>query len=297
MEKRAAAVGRRADNAERRMQDFRNKTAVITGAASGIGLALAQRAAREGMRLVLADINEAQLAEAAKTLSVPADDLCTRRVDVSREEELAALADEAFRRYGAVHLLCNNAGVGLTRLAWELSSADWEWILGVNLRSVAHAVRHFVPRMLAQEGESHIVNTASVAGLLSTPGMAAYNASKHGVVTLSETLYAELAERKARIGVSVLCPAWVPTAIHTSARNRQARYGEAAPPSAASAAYEARMSGAVKSGRLTADDMAGATFDAVKENRFYIIPHARIKQAIRLRMEDILDDRNPTPLG
>ncbi|MBI4987761.1 MAG: SDR family NAD(P)-dependent oxidoreductase [Rhodocyclales bacterium] len=278
------------------MREFKDRTAVITGAASGIGLALAQRAAREGMRLVLADIDEAKLAEAAKTLPVAADALCTRRVDVSREEDIAALADEAFGRFGGVHLLCNNAGVGLTRLAWELTSADWEWILGVNLWSVVHAIHHFVPRMLAQDGESHVVNTASVAGLLSTPAMAAYNVSKHGVVTLSETLYTELAAQKAKIGVSVLCPAWVPTAIHTSERNRPQRFGAAAPPSAASAAYQERMSQAVKSGRLTADDMASAVFDAVAANRFYVIPHSRIKQAVRLRMEDILEDRNPTPL-
>jgi len=278
------------------MREFKDRTAVITGAASGIGLALAQRAAREGMRLVLADIDEAKLAEAAKTLPVAADALCTRRADVSREEDIAALADTAFDRFDGVHLLCNNAGVGLTRLAWELTTADWEWVLGVNLWSVVHAVRHFVPRMLAQDGESHIVNTASVAGLLSTPAMAAYNVSKHGVVTLSETLYAELAEQKAKIGVSVLCPAWVPTAIHTSERNRPQRFGEAAPPSAASAAYQERMSQAVKSGRLTADDMANAVFDAVAANRFYVVPHSRIKQAVRLRMEDILEDRNPTPL-
>lgn len=278
------------------MHDLKGKTAVITGAASGIGLALAQRAAREGMRLVLADIDEARLAEAATTLPVAADALVTRRVDVSREEDIAALADAAFGRFGAVHLLCNNAGVGLTRLSWELSTADWEWILGVNLWSVVHAVHYFVPRMLAQEDESHVVNTASVAGLLSTPAMAAYNVSKHGVVTLSETLYTELRAQQAKIGVSVLCPAWVPTAIHTSERNRPQRFGEAAPPSAASAAYQERMGQAVKSGRLTADDMASAVFDAVAANRFYVIPHSRIKQAVRLRMEDILEDRNPTPL-
>jgi NAD(P)-dependent dehydrogenase (short-subunit alcohol dehydrogenase family) len=275
---------------------LKGKTAVITGAASGIGLALAQRAAREGMRLVLADIDGAKLAEAAKTLPVAADALVTRRVDVSREEDIAALADAAYARFGAVHLLCNYAGVGLTRLAWELTTADWEWILGVNLWSVVHAVHYFVPRMLQQAEESHIVNTASVAGLLSTPAMAAYNVSKHGVVTLSETLYAELRAQQTKVGVSVLCPAWVPTAIHTSERNRPERFGAAAPPSAASAAYHARMDQAVKSGRLTADDMATAVFDAVAADRFYVIPHARIKQAVRLRMEDILEDRNPTPL-
>jgi len=278
------------------MHDLKGRTAVITGAASGIGFALAQRAAREGMRLVLADIDEAKLAEAARTLPRAADALVIRRVDVSREADIAALADTAFACFGAVHLLCNNAGVGLTRLAWEMSTADWEWVLGVNLWSVVHAIHHFVPRMLAQADESRIVNTASVAGLLSTPAMAAYNVSKHGVVTLSETLYAELKAQQAKIGVSVLCPAWVPTAIQTSERNRPERFGTAAPPSAASAAYHARMDQAVKSGRLTADDMAGAVFDAVAAGRFYVIPHTRIKQAVRLRMEDILEDRNPTPL-
>ena len=278
------------------MREFNGRTAVITGAASGIGLALARRAAREGMRLVLADIDEAKLAEAARSLPVAADALVTRRVDVSREEDIAALADAAFSHFGGVHLLCNNAGVGLTRLSWELTTADWEWILGVNLWSVVHAIHHFVPRMLQQAEESRIVNTASVAGLLSTPAMSAYNVSKHGVVTLSETLYAELRAQQAKIGVSVLCPAWVPTAIHTSERNRPERFGAAAPPSAASAAYHARMDQAVKSGRLTAGDMASAVFDAVAADRFYVIPHTRIKQAVRLRMEDILEDRNPTPL-
>ncbi|MBE7421831.1 MAG: SDR family NAD(P)-dependent oxidoreductase [Zoogloeaceae bacterium] len=278
------------------MHDLENRTAVITGAASGIGLALAQRAAREGMRLMLADIDEARLAAAAQALPLAAEAMYTMRVDVSREADIAALADAAFARFGAVHLLCNNAGVGLTRLAWEMSAADWEWVLGVNLWSVVHALRHFVPRMLQQAEESRIVNTASAAGLLSTPAMAAYNVSKHGVVTLSETLYAELKAQQAKVGVSLLCPAWVPTAIHTSERNRPERFGTAAPPSAASAACHARMGQAVKSGRLTADDMANAVFDAVAADRFYVIPHARIKQAVRLRMEDILEDRNPTPL-
>lgn len=278
------------------MREFKNKTAVITGAASGIGLALARRAAGEGMRLVLADIDEEKLAEVAKSLPLHADALCTRRTDVSREEDIAALADEAYGRFGAVHLLCNNAGVGLTRLAWEHTAADWEWILGVNLWSMVHAIHHFVPRMLVQDDESHVVSTASVAGLLSTPGMAAYNVSKHGVVTLSETLYTELQAQQARIGVSVLCPAWVPTAIHTSERNRPERFGTAMPPSVASAAYQERMAQAVQSGRLNADDMASAVFEAVAVKRFYIIPHRRIKQAVRLRMEDILEDRNPTPL-
>ena len=279
------------------MKQFRDRTAVITGAASGIGLELARRAAAEGMRLVLADIEYEKLEQAAATLDLPADRLLLQKTDVSREADIAALAGAAFARFGGVHLLCNNAGVGLTRVTWEHSTTDWEWVLGVNLWSVIHGIGHFLPKMLEAGDEGHIVNTSSVAGLLSTPGMAAYNVSKHGVVTLSETLYGELAATKARVGVSVLCPAWVPTGIHQSSRNRQDRFGSAAPAAGLSAVYEDRMAQAVTAGRLTAADMAGAVFDAVGEGRFYVIPHRKINNAIRLRMDDIMNLNNPTPLA
>ncbi|MCX7156610.1 MAG: SDR family NAD(P)-dependent oxidoreductase [Rhodocyclales bacterium] len=279
------------------MKQFRDRTAVITGAASGIGLELARRAAAEGMNLVLADIEATRLDAAAATLGLPAERLLLQRTDVSQESQVAALADAAFARFGGVHLLCNNAGVGLTRVTWELSTADWEWVLGVDLWSVIHGVQHFVPRMLKQAEGGHVVNTSSVAGLLSTPGMAAYNVAKHGVVTLSETLYGELRAAKANIGVSLLCPAWVPTAIHESARNRPDRFGEAKPAAGLSAAYDERMDQAVKSGRLTATDMANEVFTAVMEDRFYVIPHRKINNAIQLRMDDIMNLRNPTPLG
>jgi NAD(P)-dependent dehydrogenase (short-subunit alcohol dehydrogenase family) len=279
------------------MKQFRDRTAVITGAASGIGLELARRAAAEGMNLVLADIEHGKLEAAAATLGLPADRVLLQKTDVSREAEVAALADAAFARFGGVHLLCNNAGVGLTRVAWELTTADWEWVLGVDLWSVIHGVQHFVPRMLKQAEGGHVVNTSSVAGLLSTPGMAAYNVAKHGVVTLSETLYGELRAAGANIGVSLLCPAWVPTAIHESARNRPDRFGAAKPAAGLSAAYEERMASAVKSGRLTAADMASEVFAAVMEDRFYVIPHRKINNAIQLRMDDIMNLRNPTPLS
>ena len=279
------------------MKQFRDRSAVITGAASGIGLELARRAAAEGMNLVLADIEHDKLAAAAATLNLPAARLLLQKTDVSREDEVAALADAAFARFGGVHLLCNNAGVGLTRVSWELTTADWNWVLGVDLWSVIHGVQHFVPRMLKQAEGGHVVNTSSVAGLLSTPGMAAYNVAKHGVVTLSETLYGELLAAKARIGVSLLCPAWVPTAIHESGRNRQQRFGEVKPAEGLSASYEQRMASAVKSGRLTAADMANEVFAAVAEDRFYVIPHRKINHAIQLRMDDIMQLRNPTQLG
>ena len=279
------------------MKEFQGRTAVITGAASGIGLELTKRALAEGMNVVMADIEQDKLAAAAQALGVDAARILTRRTDVSREEEIAALADAAFTRFGGVHLLCNNAGVGLTRVTWEHTTADWSWVLGVDLFSVIYGIQHFVPRMLAQGDEGHVVNTASAAGLTSTPGMAAYNIAKHGVVTLSETMYGELLAAKAKVGVSVLCPAWVPTAIHDSARNRQEHFGQPKPADPLSAAYHERMGKAVKSGRLTATDMASEVFAAVQENRFYIIPHRKLNNAIQLRMEDIMNLRNPTQLG
>lgn len=275
------------------MQELRDRTAVITGAASGIGRALAARAAREGMRLVLADVDAARLEATARELGVAADRVATRVVDVSRDDEVRRLADLAWERFGAVHLLCNNAGVGLGRVTWEHTLADWEWILGVDLWSVIHGVRHFLPRMMAQDADSRIVNTASVAGLLSTPGMAAYNVAKHGVVALSETLHKELAEARSRVGVSVLCPFFVPTGIADSERVRPAHLAGTAP-GAASAAYADKVAAAVASGPMTAADMADAVFAALAERRFYVIPFRRINGAIRVRFEDILEQRDPT---
>ncbi len=279
------------------MKQFTDRTAVITGAASGIGLELARRAAAEDMNLVLADIEFDKLETAAAALHLPNERVLLRKTDVSQEAEIAALADAAFSRFDGVHLLCNNAGVALTRVTWEHTSADWQWVLGVNLWSVIHGVQHFLPRMLTQEAPGHIVNTASAAGLLSTPGMSAYNVSKHGVVTLSETLCGELAAAQANVGVSVLCPAWVPTGIKDSARARQDRFASSDQVSAQSAAYTQRMDQAVDAGKLSAADMANAVFEAVAQDRFYVIPHRRINQAIELRMNDILNQRNPTQLG
>ena len=264
------------------------QTAVITGAASGLGLAFARRAASQGMRLVLADIDAKALAKAVESLHQPVHDVIQLCVDVSIASDIERMADEAFERFGGVHLLFNNAGVGLNRRAWEFSEADWNWVMGVNVDSIAHALRAFVPRMIAQESPSWIVNTASAAGLVSTPGMAAYNASKHGVVTISETLREDLAATCKHVGVSVLCPAWVPTRIKEAERGRPDRFGAPSPQSEEMRALSEATAKAVAAGRLSADDIARVVFEAVEAKRFYIIPHGKLAGVIRQRFEAIL---------
>lgn len=279
------------------MKTFTEKTAVITGAASGIGLALARRAAAQGMNLVLADIDEAALHDAAQSLALPPGRILTAPADVRHAAEIKALADAAYDRFGAVHLLCNNAGVALGRVTWEHTAEDWAWVLGVNLWSVIHGIAEFLPRMQAAGDTAHIVNTASAAGLTSFPGMAAYNVSKHGVVTLSETLYQELQMTRSPIGLSLLCPAWVPTGIARADRNRPADAGTTKPVEGISAVINQRIGRAIATGTLSADDMASETFKAIEEDRFYIIPHRNINVAIEARMNDILAQRNPSLPG
>ena len=274
-----------------------SQTAVITGAASGIGLALAKHAASLGMNLVLADIDQTALNSAIESLNVPTERVLTVRTDVRHAAEIKALADAAYTRFGSVHLLCNNAGVALGRVTWEHTQADWEWVLGVNLWSVIYGIAEFLPRMQAAGVEAHVVNTASAAGLLSNPGMAAYNVSKHGVVTLSETLYLELQMTRSPVGVSVLCPAWVPTGIGRSDRNRPADAGLTQPVEGISAVINQRIGKAIASGQLSANDMAGETFKAIAEKRFYVIPHRNINIPIEARMNDILAQRNPSLPG
>jgi NAD(P)-dependent dehydrogenase (short-subunit alcohol dehydrogenase family) len=260
------------------------KVAVVTGAASGLGRAMARAFAAEGMRVALADVDEKGLAGArdeigdAKSFSM--------RVDVSRAAEVDAFAERTASELGGIHLVCNNAGVAVSGAAWENSEAEWQWILGVNLWGVVHGVRAFAPRLIAQN-EGHIVNTASVAGLISPPGMGAYCVSKHAVVTLSESLYQDLRERSSAVGVSVLCPAYVPTRIADS------QPPEPVMKSKERLAKEAQLKKAVAAGKLSADDVARAVVAAVKENRFYILTHPAIKGAIRARMEDVLEERAP----
>jgi NAD(P)-dependent dehydrogenase (short-subunit alcohol dehydrogenase family) len=212
------------------MREFTGKVAVITGAASGIGRGLAQRCVEEGMRVVLADIEAPALAQAEAELRGAGATVLAVPTDVAQARAVEALAERTMQTFGAVHLLCNNAGVGAGGSIWESSLDDWEWVLGVNLWGVIHGVRSFVPLMLAQDTACHVVNTASIAGLLSYHPSASYQVTKHAAVALSEHLYHSLAERQAKIGVSVLCPGWVRTRILESARNRPAARRGAAPP-------------------------------------------------------------------
>lgn len=278
------------------MQDMNGKVAVVTGAAEGIGKAIARRAAAEGMRLVLADIDARALASLAEEFAAAGVEALAVRTDVSDPAQVDALADAAFERFGAVHLLVNNAGVAVAKSVWETTPEDWQWVMGVNLYGVTNGLRAFVPRMLAGGEAGHIVNTASVAGLLSMPALAAYNASKFAVVTVSEGLYHDLALRDAPIGVSVLCPSWVKTRIIESGRNRSGGdQGGAAETSAHSRKIGQAVFQAVQAG-IAPEDVSEAVFAAVRTGRFYILTHPDSRTGVKIRMEDIVHDRRPTAL-
>ena len=278
------------------MKEFQGKVAVVTGAASGIGRALAERCAQEGMRVVLAGINEQTLLQACQELKAEGASVLAIQTDVAKAGDVEALAQKAFDTYGAVHLLFNNAGVGAGTMIWESTLADWEWTIGVNLWGVIHGIRAFVPRMLEQDTEGHIVNTASIAGLTSGPGLGIYKVTKYGVVTLSETLYHELALRGAKIKTSVLCPGFVKTRIMDGARNRPARLQndpaevKMGPESVALIQF---MLQAVEAG-MPPQQVADIVFQAIRDETFYILTHPESKEEIRVRMEDMLQERNPT---
>jgi NAD(P)-dependent dehydrogenase (short-subunit alcohol dehydrogenase family) len=280
------------------MKSFHGRTAVITGAASGFGLETARLAAREGMNLVMADVQADALQRAAEEIAGLGAAVLPFRLDVSKAAEVEALGAATFERFGAPHLVFNNAGVGAGGLIWEHSARDWEWVLGVNVMGVAHGVRVFTPAMLAAAKadaayEGHIVNTASMAGLLNPPNMGVYNVSKHAVVSLSETLYQDLSLVTDQVTASVLCPYFVPTGIHQSHRNRPAEAGDAKPTRSQRVA-QAMVSKAVSSGRVTAAQVAGLVFDALRDRRFYIYSHPKALGAVQTRLEDVMQARNPT---
>ncbi len=279
------------------MNTFQGKVAVVTGAASGIGRGLAERCVQEGMKVVLADVEAQALLQTKQELAAQGAQILALQTDVSQAAEVERLAQEAFKTYGAVHLLFNNAGVGAGKSTWESTLADWEWVLGVNLYGVIHGIRSFVPRMLESGAEGYIVNTASVAGLTSSPGLGVYMASKHAVVSLTETLYHELTLIEANIGVSVLCPGFVQTRIQDAERNRPTHLQNA--PDEQKFSQEEQEGGeflkrAIQKGMSPAIQ-AEAVFEAIREKRFYIYP-SEFKRGIQTRMEDILQQRNPTLL-
>jgi NAD(P)-dependent dehydrogenase (short-subunit alcohol dehydrogenase family) len=279
------------------MQDFTGKVAVITGGAEGIGKAIAERAAKAGMKLVLADIDARRLDATVAQFTDRGVEAVGLETDVSREDQVNALAALAFERFGNVHLLVNNAGVGHNRPVWETTQADWDWVMGVNLYGVINGLRSFIPTMLARGEAGHIVNTASMAGLTSQPGLAIYNASKHAVVTVSEGLHHDLSLRQAKLGVSVLCPAWVKTRIHLSERNRPGQAQAVAPALDPVADKVGRaIMNAVENG-IPVEAVADCVFDAVADNRFYILTHPAYKGAVKIRLEDILEERPPTLLS
>jgi NAD(P)-dependent dehydrogenase (short-subunit alcohol dehydrogenase family) len=280
------------------MKHFAGRTAVITGAGSGFGLETARMAARQGMNVVMADVQADALGRAVAEIAALGAAVLPFRLDVSRAVEVEALGEATFARFGVPHLVFNNAGVGSGGLIWEHSLADWEWVIGVNVMGVAHGVRVFTPRMLEAAKadpayEGHIVNTASMAGLLNPPNMGVYNVSKHAVVSLSETLYQDLSLVTDQVTASVLCPYFVATGIHQSHRNRP---GEAPQdkPTRSQRVAQAMVSKAVESGKVTAAQVAGLVFDALRERRFYIYSHPKALGAVQTRLEDIMLARNPT---
>ena len=279
------------------IENFKGKTAVLTGAGSGFGLECARIGAQLGMNLVLVDVQQDALDKAEQEMTAQGVQVLARKVDVSNAAEMQALADAVKARFGAPHFVFNNAGVGSGGLVWENSLADWEWVLGVNVWGVVHGVRLFTPMMLeaAQKDPSyqgHIVNTASMAGLLTAPNMGIYNVSKHAVVALTETLYQDLKLVTDQISASVLCPYFVPTGITQSQRNRPAALAEDKP-TQSQLIGQAMSDKAVSSGKVSASEVAQKVFDAVASGQFYVYSHPQALGNVQSRMEAIVQGINP----
>lgn len=281
------------------MENFKGQVAVITGAASGFGREFALVGAHLGMKLVLADVEMEKLLALQSSLQQQGAEVLALQCDVSQAQQVQALADATLTRFGAVHLLFNNAGVGAGGLVWESTAADWDWLLGVNLFGVIHGVRIFTPLMLAcakqnPDYQGHIVNTASIAGLQNAPTMGIYNVSKHAVVSLTETLYQDLQLIEAPIGVSLLCPYFVATGIDQSARNRPPRMQNDSAMTKSQKLAQAFSEKAVAAGKITAAQVAEQTFEAIRQNQFYIYSETDALAGAQVRMQDLLQQRNPS---
>jgi NAD(P)-dependent dehydrogenase (short-subunit alcohol dehydrogenase family) len=277
------------------VRDLNGKVAVVTGAASGIGRALAQRFGEEGMKLVLADVETGTLERAARELSAAGCEARPVPTDVSDPAAVEALARSALDAFGAVHVVCNNAGVFAGGLCWEMPLSDYEWVLGVNLWGVVHGIRTFVPILLRQDEEGHVVNTASMAALVSGQLSAPYTLSKHAVLSLSETLYHELTQRGAKVGVSALCPELVATRIGEAGRNRPAHLGREPGASPERDMVEGAIRALTPRG-APPSLMADRVVDAIRERRFYVLAEGDDlwRKACETRLDDIRAGRNPT---
>lgn len=278
------------------MKDFKGQVAVVTGAASGIGKGLAERCVSEGLKVVLADVEAGRLAQVEQSLRATGGDVIAVVTDVSNKDAIDNLATVTIERFGAVHLLFNNAGVGAGGRAWECTQKDWEWTLGVNLWGVIHAINTFVPIMLKQDANCHIINTASIEGLWARPGHVPYQVSKHGVVTLSEVLYQDLKFAGARIGVTVVCPGAVDTDIIDSWRNRpDALKNDTPRVQPLTRETLARVEGLRKSFRegMTPAECAELVFTAIRDEALYLVTHPRLLNIVRDRMDNIVNQRNP----
>jgi NAD(P)-dependent dehydrogenase (short-subunit alcohol dehydrogenase family) len=270
------------------MKEFENKIAVITGAASGIGKALAEHCISKRMKVVLADIEEGALAQTVQELNKVGGTILSVKTDVSQENDIKLLAEKVIDHFGSVHLLFNNAGVGIDKEVLESTVADWKWLLGVNLWSMIYSIRNFVPMMLRQDTECHIINTASIAGLISGPGMGVYKVTKYGIISVSETLYHELVQMGSKIKVSVLCPGSVNTRIIESSRNRPVELRNAPcddRPESPQAIRDVKMG-------LSPKHIAEITFQGIISEKFYIFTHPETRQLIQERMESIMQDLN-----
>jgi NADP-dependent 3-hydroxy acid dehydrogenase YdfG len=277
------------------MKAFRGKVAVITGAASGIGRAIARCCASEGMKIVLADIEEEALKETETEIKYNGMDVLSVVTDVSKIGNIETLAQKTMETFGAVHLLFNNAGVGAGSTTWETTLKEWEWTLDVNLWGVIHGIQVFVPIMLEQDAESHIVNTSSIAGLLPYQAGAAYHASKHAVVAISEKMYYDLGENGEKVKVSVLCPGWVKTRILSAGRNRPPELQDdtaelVITPELIAEMKEYRQ--AIATG-MSPDKVADQVFQSIKDGQFYILTHPEFNPIVEARMEAIIHGSNP----